>query len=227
MLHQQATISAKQQGATLIMVLIILVAVSVLGITAMKMGLTGLTLATNSQISNLLFQAADKGMLDMETAIKGPTGDASTAMAVGGIVGLGGDTAHCVAARAGPDVKSGFTTGACQTTATDNYLSSRQINMVQVNNIRSSFGGLDGNAITTGLQMGTGKTGLAAEKLVVTSTSVMVGVGAAEATTINNCMLRPSDDAQDAAVTTITDCLTDSGAIFTTHQDEYSLGYSF
>ena len=52
----------KQQGAALIAVLLILVVVTLLGISAMRMGLTGLTVATNSQISSLLFQAADKGI---------------------------------------------------------------------------------------------------------------------------------------------------------------------
>jgi Tfp pilus assembly protein PilX len=57
----QLTSQTLQQGAALIAVLIVLLIVTVLGITAMRMGLSSLALANNSQMSQLLFQTADMG----------------------------------------------------------------------------------------------------------------------------------------------------------------------
>ncbi len=50
-----------QQGAALIAVLVILVVITLLGVTAMRMGITSLALATNSQVVQVLFQSADIG----------------------------------------------------------------------------------------------------------------------------------------------------------------------
>ena len=120
----------KQQGAALIAVLLILVVVTLLGISAMRMGLTGLTVATNSQISSLLFQAADKGMSDMQNAIRNGgtnTADISIAMSAVGLVSAlkGADVAYCVIPSTTATVSSGTNTvqglkaGACDT-AVDN-----------------------------------------------------------------------------------------------------------
>ena len=45
----------QQKGATLITVLVILVIVTLLGTIAVKMGIVGLKIATNSQVNALLF----------------------------------------------------------------------------------------------------------------------------------------------------------------------------
>ena len=59
----------QQQGMALIAVLIIVIVVTLLGVTAMRMSMTSLALATNSQASNLLFQAADLGLRSLPTNI--------------------------------------------------------------------------------------------------------------------------------------------------------------
>ena len=77
-------IAIKQRGAALIAVLIILVVITLLGVTAMRMGLTSLTLATNSQVSQLLFQSADMGTASLMKLVQQ---DTATAMKVGGVIG--------------------------------------------------------------------------------------------------------------------------------------------
>ena len=52
----------QQQGATLITVLIILVLVTVLGTIAVKTGILGLKIATNSQVNALLLENSDAAL---------------------------------------------------------------------------------------------------------------------------------------------------------------------
>jgi len=235
MLVEHSIQKNKQQGAALIAVLIIIVVVTMLGITAMRMGLTGLTIATNSQIGNLLFQAADDGLVKMESAIRnGGASDANiaTAMGINGILGAkGSDVAYCITpiADAMVGAVAGLTAGACNTSVSANYLSARNISMVQVNYRRRTQNDADSNSgMDTLTSMGTGSNPNPADRLTLTSTAIMPSLGTASETLINNCLNSGvSDDVDDPAVVTITDCLTDAGAVFTTHQDEYEIGFSF
>lgn len=56
----------QQQGATLITVLIILVIITVLGTIAIKSGILGLKIATNSQVNVLLFENSDSALFNIE-----------------------------------------------------------------------------------------------------------------------------------------------------------------
>ena len=56
----------QQQGATLIVVLIILVIVTLLGTIAIKTGILGLKIATNSQVNALLLENSDAALFNVE-----------------------------------------------------------------------------------------------------------------------------------------------------------------
>lgn len=56
----------KQQGATLIVVLIILIIVTLLGTIAVKTGILGLKVATNSQVNALLLENSDSALFNIE-----------------------------------------------------------------------------------------------------------------------------------------------------------------
>lgn len=56
----------KQQGATLIVVLIILILVTLLGTLAIKSGILGLKIATNSQVNALLLENSDAALFNIE-----------------------------------------------------------------------------------------------------------------------------------------------------------------
>ena len=56
----------KQKGATLITVLVILVVVTLLGTIAVKMGIVGLKIATNSQVNALLLENSDSALFNIE-----------------------------------------------------------------------------------------------------------------------------------------------------------------
>ncbi|QQT92152.1 pilus assembly PilX family protein [Acinetobacter johnsonii] len=55
-----------QQGATLIVVMIILLVITVLGTIAVKSGILGLKIATNSQVSALLLESSDAALFNVE-----------------------------------------------------------------------------------------------------------------------------------------------------------------
>ncbi len=65
------------------------------------------------------------------------------------------------------------------------------------------------------------------EILKVFSTAVVPSFGSADATTINSCLNNAADDADDTTTVTITDCLTNAGAVFTTHASEYKINRNF
>ncbi len=56
----------KQQGATLITILIILVVITLLGTIAIKSGILGLKIATNSQVNALLLENSDSALFNVE-----------------------------------------------------------------------------------------------------------------------------------------------------------------
>lgn len=57
--YSGASLLKNQQGATLIVVLMILVIVTIVGVLAIRVALTSLNISTNSQIAQLNFQSAD------------------------------------------------------------------------------------------------------------------------------------------------------------------------
>ena len=56
----------RQKGATLIIVLMILLMITILGTIAVKSGILGLKLATNSQVSALLLESSDAALFNVE-----------------------------------------------------------------------------------------------------------------------------------------------------------------
>lgn len=218
------TLFHQQQGAALISVLVILIVITILGITAMRMGLTGLTLATNSQISSLLFQAADKGMIDARLV---PTPAVEAALDAAPIKrGQIDEVRYCVVPVGGAN---NVVLGVCDPTNTvQPNLSPRGISMTQVNIVRSpnfEITNSGENALIQGTAQGSGMDN---DNILYSSTSVMPTVGSASPTEIRNCLALTSDDVvttPTAATVTITDCLTDRGAVFTTHVEEMEMGY--
>ena len=56
----------QQKGATLITVLVILIVITLLGTIAVKMGIVGLKIATNSQVNALLLENSDSALFHIE-----------------------------------------------------------------------------------------------------------------------------------------------------------------
>lgn len=218
---------SQQTGAALIAVLVILTVITLLGITAMRMGLSSLSLATNSQVAQLLFQSADFGTKSFITAVlTNPT----TGLSTGGVAGdaSGNEMTYCVTPTAGASFGSTLTTGACDLNNASSYISDRKVIATEVTAQRldvETFGTNQGASMLS--QIGSGDAPLKEQNLKVYSTSVVPSFGSASVTEINNCLATniPSDDEgpDNSNAVTKTDCLTDAGAIFTTHVSEYKI----
>ncbi len=221
-----------QKGVTLITVMIILIVVTLLGLSAMRMSLSSLAIATNSQVTNLLFQSADVGLVQFVNEVnKTPSNaDFGSGVLVSAIAQEGKEFSYCVTPKTG--AAKVFSTGGCDVTNADNnqYLSARNAVATQVTlKVIPNDGFLLGS-----------DTSLAAAlvpiKLSVYSTAVLPAFGSADKATIKTCLAKPNDDRADqpaagvvAAIDTetVTDCLTDNGAVFNTQVEEATYGYNF
>lgn len=216
---------SQQKGVTLITVMIILIIVTLLGISAMRMSLTSLTLATNSQVTNLLFQSADVGLVQFANEVNRTPGVADKA---GGILEdavstEGTEFSFCLTPKASTAKK--FIKGNCDVTVSANYMSGRDVVATQVT-IKV--------VKNTDYILGTDSTlagPLVPIKLNVYSTAVLPAFGSATKSKINECLGKLNDDSADATAATpivsTTDCLTDEGAVFNTQIDEVTYGYKF
>jgi hypothetical protein len=213
-----------QRGAALITVLVILIIVTLLGISAMRMGMSSLTLATSSQVSQILFEGADVGTEYLNRAI---LADTVAAMNTGGLIGVtsGADTPLCVTPVTGSTTN--LTAGTCNADSKpSNYLSKRGVVLTQVAYRRLTVSEGDSNNAEEDISQGGGASATgSAERLKIYSTAVVPSFGSADTAAINGCLQKPSDDDEvdTATVTTVTDCLTDAGAVFTTHASEYRI----
>lgn len=222
----------QQEGVTLITVMIILIVVTLLGLSAMRMSLSSLAMATNSQVTNLLFQSADVGLVQFANEVNKTPGKADTTggILLEAIATPGKEFSYCVTPKTG--VPKVFTAGVCDVTLASNnqYLSARNAVATQV-----SVKIVNNDGIVLGSD-----TSLAAAlvpiKMSIYSTAVLPSFGSADKATIKTCLQKPNDDNADkpavgavAAVDTesITDCLSDNGAVFNTQVEDATYGYNF
>jgi len=209
-----------QQGAALIAVLVILVVITLLGVTAMRMGITSLALATNSQVVQVLFQSADIGTNQLVNSVNEMGNDA---IGTNGI--LAGDTGVlCVTPVNGAKFKN-LTSNVCNADNSSSYLNESKIVLAQVNYQKQDVEGVLSSAIqTSNIVTGQSTNPLGQTQMVkVFSTAVIPSFGSASTDTINACLGNTADDSENVAVVTITDCLTNAGAVFTTHESEYKI----
>lgn len=224
------TLSLKQQrahlqrGAALIAVLVILVIITLLGVTAMRMGITSLALATNSQVVQVLFQSADIGTNQLFNTVNA-TG--ATALDTTGVL-AGQSGSLCVTPVAAATFPN-LTAGTCNANSAASYLNANQVVLTQVNYERTEV--IEGQAndkesdISVLGQSDNILGGV--ELLKMFSTAVVPSFGSASTATINGCLNNVPDDADNVATVTITDCLTNAGAVFTTHESEYKINRNF
>jgi type IV pilus assembly protein PilX len=104
----QLSHNSKQKGAALIVSLIILVAMTLLGITSMKGTSTELSMAGNLRESALSFQAAEAGLRNAESVVEASTSAASLTGSTGYIAEFDADPDYLTAsswsnARSIPD----------------------------------------------------------------------------------------------------------------------------
>lgn len=244
----------QQRGATLITVMIIMILVTVLGLTAMRMGLSSLSLASNSQAGNILFQASDVGLNEFTRAVNATAGVADMVAVDADGNEVKGFLAEAVAATPSgcrrsealpefnycftPKLGTRLTTGTCDVSNSNHYMTGRDTVAVQVT-VKP--------VCNTDIVLGSDASTIEAikpYKFLVYSTSVLPAFGSASKATINDCLQRKNDDGDSfvlrpgdatslnelkslqAATTTVTDCLTNEGAVFTTTLNQYTYGFN-
>jgi hypothetical protein len=101
--------NAKQQGSALISVLIILLVITVLGVIAIRQGLTSLNIATSTQAQAIMFQSADYGIDQVYVGLD-TQAEVLVAQSAFGIIGLpqitGNEVVTCL--RAGKSLQQIF-----------------------------------------------------------------------------------------------------------------------
>lgn len=215
---------SRQQGVTLITVMLVLIVITLLGISAMRMSLSSLTLATNSQVTNLLFQSADTGFVQLAAAINNtPT----AADRPGGILAEASadDAEHLFCVTPSATAATQLTPTGCDLSNTAaHYMSGRAAVLTQVMIKR-----VDDPEIDTGVSFGSSASGSppGRYKYLIYSTSVIPAFGSATQAEITNCLQLINDDYKDSTDPlapvddiSVTDCLSDKGAVFNTQIDE-------
>ncbi|MDF2446182.1 MAG: pilus assembly protein PilX [Moraxellaceae bacterium] len=226
MTHEMS-FSRSQRGVALIVTLFILLVVTFMGLVAMRTGLMQVAMATNSQVSVVLFQNADAGTGTVENVINsssmayanGPTGpitlikDNPGAEVVGCLTKDGLVLATSVAAA---DKKK------CDLDNNAQYVSGRNVVAVQVA-VRTPVdaSGKSQSVINYGTDESVLPGGGGA-LVAVYSTSVMPAFGSATTSVIEGCLNLPHEG---TAGNTVTDCLTTNNASFQTVVQEFVYGY--
>lgn len=211
----------KQRGAAILVVMLILLVITVLGITAVRMGLTSLTIATNSQVSSLLFQSADTGLISFEQKVNA---NPSAAALPNGVVGPalnvpGSEVLYCVTKA------DRMRSGGCQAGVATDYTSTRDavLNQMAVK-VPAAADGSPMKSIVLGTDME--RAGIPTYRVNVYSTSAIPVFGAASTSDVNTCLGKVNDDSSNPADVSVTDCLTDAGSVFTTMVQEYDYGFN-
>lgn len=214
----------RQQGVALIVTLFMLVIVTFMGLVAMRAGLLQVAMATNSQVSVVLFQNADAGTGSVEAKINsdmtyanGPTGPITLIKDNPGKAVVGCFT------KAGLALATSVATArACDLAQAGDYVSGREVTAVQV--AVMSPVDASGKAQVV-MNYGTDDSilpGGGGALVAVYSTSVMPNYGSATKTEIKDCLAKPLEG---AAGTTSTDCLISKNASYETVVQEFVYGY--
>lgn len=210
-----------QRGVALIVTLIMLVVITLMGVVAMRTGMLQVTMATNSQVSSLLFQNSDAGINAVYNQIMAtdPTVTATNPV-------------NLAKASPGQELVNCLTTTGLSSTATvtspvrctaSSTISGRGAVLVQTAvKVPTDSSGNPQMVVSYGTDNSVlpGGSGVL---IAAYSTSVMPNYGSATASQITNCLTMPQD--APTGTTTVTDCLTDAGASFQTSVQEFASGY--
>lgn len=223
-MRKTMTFRHRERGVALIVTLVILVIVTFMGLIAMRAGLLQVAMATNSQVSVVLFQNADAGTGSVENVINsdmtfanGPTGPITLIKDNPGEAVVGCFTQGGLELATSVDAPR-----SCDLTQGAEFVSGREVTAVQV--AVMSPVDASGKAQVV-LNYGTDDSilpGGGGALVAVYSTAVMPNYGSATKTEITACLAKPQEGATG---TTATECLTSKNASFETVVQEFVYGY--
>lgn len=242
---QQMNFRNKQSGATLIVVLVMLVVIALAGTWAIRSSMTTLNISTNAQAQSLLMQNSDAVFYQLENKTTNALTFAQMRIGDGMLAYVlrpenkGKELVFCIRGSvednfAGSRLASAVywqgskivntelgQNGFCQTTRGD-YISGRQSVMTQVT-VRAASTSNDWEHFMEGDDKESSKsTGI--QRVVITSTSLLPHLSSASVVTLNNC-LKNYTSFKDPIINneTVTDCLANHSVPYSTQHMEYSL----
>lgn len=245
MMINQRNFSNKQSGATLIVVLMMLIVITLAGTWAIRSSITTLNISTNAQVQSLLMQTSDSIFYQLENKTSNDLTFAQMRIGDGMLAYVlrpenkGKELVFCVRGNVtdnfagsrlasvvywqGSDIVNSELgqNGFCQTTRGD-YLSGRQAVMTQVA-IRAASTSNDWEHFMDGDDKESSKsTGI--QRVVITSTSLLPHLSSVSTVTLNNC-LKNFTSFNDPLLgnDTVTDCLANHSVPYSTQHMEYSL----
>lgn len=240
-----------QKGSALIVVLVIVIILTIIGVMAIRSGIVGLAIATNSQASHIMDQNNDGALFKIEnssnfdefllgTGLFGfPKMEANRDKELvicyrgnmtqfyqfyhASLVYLEQGENEPKIENIGGSSRSGF----CQINKNKkDFVSGRAAAMTQIA-VRISGYTEGGNEPFSHYQIGTdtenGKLDETA-RLIITATTVMPTLSTEDPEIINACMKKLSYISTDVNVETVSECLSKNAAPFKTQVSEYSLG---
>ena len=234
-----------QKGSTLIIVLILLLALTIIGTLAVRQSIVGLNIATNGQAQQLLTQNSDAVMFNVEDASNLAQAMAGNGMFryLAGAQNVGKELVFCYRGdrqeffnlRNASIIRqdengviennSKGITGYCRV-AQNTYTSNRRAVMTQVSVV---YQGAAQNGIFANNVRGTdeeaAKIGTRSTVLVF-AISLMPTLGTADAAAIDNCLTNRLAHTSVANLR-LTTCLANLNVPFTTHVTEYLVGSDF
>lgn len=206
---------------TLMVTLIVLMAITIIGVAALRGSSLNLIAASNSKWRMKLVEASDSGirMAEKQVSELGIDAFSSTGL-LGGASGK--ESVWCLGRTTANEAE--LRNNVCDVDVALDFMSGDQSTVVQTALLR---GGDAEAPMGVGLIEGQDQRDddAGGQALVeVYSTSVMPEVGSASTSDIEDCLAKPNSDALNASAVTVTDCLASAGATFTTTVEVYCAG---
>lgn len=242
-----------QYGATLVVVLVLLVIVTLLGTMAIRQSLTSLNIATNSQAQSLLIQSSDTAFFRTEDATELARNMLSQGMFgyVRGDTNKGKELVFCFRPKVNtiffdiskasviswfsgtsPNNSELGTDGYCNVTVTNDFTSNRQAVVTQVTVKVADTTSTPFQFVQQGTDTESAKVDTM-DRIVVYSTSIIPGLAPSSTTSvqINACFSNHMSDpkipvgatADTDADDSVTDCLGKLNVPYSTQVTEYNL----
>lgn len=243
---RQFQYASGQRGATLIVVLVLLLLVTIVGTWAIRGSLTSLNIATNAQAQALLMQASDAVFFKLEnetsndlTLAQMQIGDGMLAYVLrpenkgkelvfcvrgGDSNTLEGSRNASVVYWDGDTIKNTEqgSQGYCNASRKADFISGRAAVLTRVA-IRPASAGEDWEHLLEGDDPETSKANKI-QKVIVSVTSIIPNLSDSSATTINSCFSGYTSFVDPVAKNdTVTDCLAQKNVPYSSQEMEYTL----
>lgn len=237
-----------QRGATLIVVLVLLVMITIVGTWAIRGSITSLNIATNAQAQALLQQTSDAVFVNLENTTSNSLKFANMRIGDGMLAYVmrpenknkelvlcirGSTTDNFAGSRYGSVIYWNGSTinnselgknGFCKTGRLLDFLSKRAAVMTQVS-VRAAPAEKDWEHMISGDDKETSKR-KDIQKVVITSTSLLPSLSSTATSKINECLSNYTSFYDEVAKQdTVTDCLAKNNVPYNTQVMEYTLRY--